>query len=344
MNNPPLLTIAIPVYNGANLISKTLESIAQQIQHIPFGKIEILISDNASTDDIKSKVDKYLSVFGASLTYSRNSSNLGYDGNIAELSKRATGDYIWFFGCGEVMLPDALCRILESLADKSCDNLLLNFGIESEDNPGEIQPSGVSLLNDARFSTAEEFLKETGMAITPMSANIISREAWIHAAQRPLTTDDWAHVERIFCILANDAYKGGRFLSSPAFILLRDTNGWWTHDGLLYIYSLELRKSILGLYSLGVSDDVVSLLLNITYKSLLPAIVFSKSHGLEINRFTITLAVTTCWNKATFWIIHLPILLFMPKSICANVTCKRLFKFLRKYVHAIRHIHLKSSR
>ena len=54
MDNEKLLTIAIPTYNGANTISNMLEILLPQCDE----RVEILISDNASTDNTKLIIDK----------------------------------------------------------------------------------------------------------------------------------------------------------------------------------------------------------------------------------------------------------------------------------------------
>ena len=49
MDNEKLLTIAIPTYNGAKTIANMLEILLPQCDE----RVEVLISDNASTDDTK---------------------------------------------------------------------------------------------------------------------------------------------------------------------------------------------------------------------------------------------------------------------------------------------------
>ena len=51
----PLITIGLPVYNGAEYLDKALESLSNQ----KFDGLEILISDNASTDDTPSIIKKW---------------------------------------------------------------------------------------------------------------------------------------------------------------------------------------------------------------------------------------------------------------------------------------------
>src|SRR6266511_1519680 len=47
MTTSPRLTIGVPVYNGGSLLSEMLQSLVRQT----FTDFEIVISDNASTDD-----------------------------------------------------------------------------------------------------------------------------------------------------------------------------------------------------------------------------------------------------------------------------------------------------
>ena len=47
----PLITVGIPTYNGSKYISETIDSILIQMEFVPEGFVEILISDNCSDDD-----------------------------------------------------------------------------------------------------------------------------------------------------------------------------------------------------------------------------------------------------------------------------------------------------
>ena len=53
-NDPPLLSIGMPVYNGERYVEESIESILEQ----SFTDFELIISDNASTDSTFSKKKK----------------------------------------------------------------------------------------------------------------------------------------------------------------------------------------------------------------------------------------------------------------------------------------------
>ncbi|RZK38834.1 MAG: glycosyltransferase, partial [Hymenobacter sp.] len=56
--NEFLLSIAIPTYNRADLLSKTLESVYQQISSVA-DRVEVIVSNNASTDHTQQVVEAY---------------------------------------------------------------------------------------------------------------------------------------------------------------------------------------------------------------------------------------------------------------------------------------------
>lgn len=328
MTDKFLLTVGIPVYNGSEAIRKTLESLAPQLSAAGAG-IEILVSDNASTDGTPAAAREYAIKYGDQVRVCENKENLGYDGNLEAIAGRASGQYIWFLGCGEIVLPGALQRLVERLKGRDYDNVLLNFKIETETEPGVMQVSGAALSEETEFTSGDDFLRRTGFAITPLSANIVARSAWLRAAKKALAVDGWAHVERILHILLNRGYQKSLFLPSAFFILYRESGGWWSRNGMLYRNSLSLRTIITGLLKEGLSQQTASCLLDASYRALLRAIIQSKFHGLRVNAGLLREAAATCGGKPTFWTLHLPLLL-LPAVLFDNPAGRRLFSTAKK--------------
>lgn len=73
-NKKPLLSICIPTYNRSRYLAVSLNNIIKHANTF-YGEIEIIISDNASTDDTATVVSDAQNSFGA-LFYYRNDSNL----------------------------------------------------------------------------------------------------------------------------------------------------------------------------------------------------------------------------------------------------------------------------
>ena len=83
----PLITVAIPTYNRVALVKSCVESVFAQT----YPNIEVLISDNASTDDtlavLRSVKDKRLRVL-------TSSKNVGAVENFSKCIREARGDYL----------------------------------------------------------------------------------------------------------------------------------------------------------------------------------------------------------------------------------------------------------
>lgn len=108
----PILSIAVPTYNRANLLDLCLTRIIEQL---PInGEVEVLVSNNASTDETQQVVKKHQLAY-PQLRYSENEENGGPDFNIAKAFELATGKYVWVFSDDDLLLPKALEKLLPLL-------------------------------------------------------------------------------------------------------------------------------------------------------------------------------------------------------------------------------------
>lgn len=122
--NSPLLTIAIPTYNRAELLSICLESILSQLDADSLAEVELLVSDNASTDNTEQVVEAFAKE--CKIFYFKNKSNLGFDGNFIQCFDKSHGKYLWVFSDDDLLLPGALLQILSML--RSNDYGVLQLG------------------------------------------------------------------------------------------------------------------------------------------------------------------------------------------------------------------------
>lgn len=84
----PLVSICIPTYNRAIYLAKSIDSIIKQYEFLS-GQVEIVISDNASSDNTKKIVERYLEEFD-NVLYFCNSKNIK-DKNFAMVLSRGNG-------------------------------------------------------------------------------------------------------------------------------------------------------------------------------------------------------------------------------------------------------------
>lgn len=86
-----LLSICIPTYNRAFYLDKLLNSILTQIENV--NDVEIVVSDNASTDDTPQVVENYVKKSNKFI-YIRNEVNIGADKNFLQVLNNSKGNYL----------------------------------------------------------------------------------------------------------------------------------------------------------------------------------------------------------------------------------------------------------
>jgi glycosyltransferase involved in cell wall biosynthesis len=106
----PLVTIGLPVYNGANYIRQAIDSILAQT----FKNFELIISDNCSTDDTVDICKEY-AARDPRVRVSRNERNLGAVHNYNKVIHEARGKYFRHAAHDDVLAPTNIERCVEVL-------------------------------------------------------------------------------------------------------------------------------------------------------------------------------------------------------------------------------------
>lgn len=119
------LSICIPTYNRAAKLGNMLDFLLADFKNY-YDKIEILVSDNASTDYTRELLKKKQNGKNKFI-YWTNDKNLGVIGNLIKLAQVAKGEYIWFIGDDDILLPGIADEIFEVFENHNkIDGLLLN--------------------------------------------------------------------------------------------------------------------------------------------------------------------------------------------------------------------------
>lgn len=91
--NMPLVTIGIPTYNRCKLLERSIVSALSQ----DYPLIEVIISDNASTDGTEYLCQQYCEK-DKRIKYVKQSSNIGPGKNFSEVVSMASGKYFMWLG------------------------------------------------------------------------------------------------------------------------------------------------------------------------------------------------------------------------------------------------------
>ena len=108
----PKVSIGLPVFNGENYVAEAIESLLGQ----SFQDFELIISDNASTDETATICAKYVQ-HDQRVRYVRNAENIGAAPNYNKVFALARGVYFKWAAHDDVCMPDFLRRCVEALDD-----------------------------------------------------------------------------------------------------------------------------------------------------------------------------------------------------------------------------------
>lgn len=119
--NPDLVSIGLPVRNGASYLRAALESIRAQSHR----NIEIIISDNASTDNTHELVTSYLDC-DTRIKYYRHTDLIPVADNFAFVLQQASGNFFMWAAHDDRRSVDYVELLLASL--KGSSDSILSFG------------------------------------------------------------------------------------------------------------------------------------------------------------------------------------------------------------------------
>lgn len=176
------LTIAIPTYNRANYLEILLYSILVQYDGIK-EFLELIISDNASTDNTKDVVDQFI-LRGLDINYVRQKINLGPDVNIANCFRFSSGEYVWIMGDDEYFGDNVLKFILDRLSESKYGLVYVeSFSYQDTHAFFNVDNDNIKLKEYART----KFVRRVNVKFGFISGNIINKNIFLQYFDTSLT-------------------------------------------------------------------------------------------------------------------------------------------------------------
>lgn len=274
------LTIGIPTFNGAHRIGQTLDSILHQLTAELAEQIEILVSDNASTDDTEAVIRRYQQDSGVPIVYFRHDRNRGYDVNVDSLFRHASGEYVWTLADDDTLRPGAIERLLHVLQSQpDLCVVLVNF-IAFDPELRDIRDA-VALPNDMVCRTPEEFLKAAESKYSLLSSLIFRRKAWLSEDATPGLGSNFIHVYSLLKVLPT----GKSLIIAEPLVNYRQgsTNFGVTGDSLLKT-GLSACRVVLSMRSMGYDQHIIRWLLKKSERYIYGLVISSKLAGISDKR------------------------------------------------------------
>ena len=171
----PLFSICIPAYNRSKYLEALLDSIFSQ----NFINYEIVICEDLSPerDQISAIVVKYQTLYPMVIAYCENEANLGYDGNIRELVKIASGRFCFFMGNDDLMAEGALANVARLVSDREDVGMVLKSYAWFEGNPNNIIHSVRYFAEECEFFAGSQAIHACYRRSGVISGYIVNRDA-----------------------------------------------------------------------------------------------------------------------------------------------------------------------
>jgi hypothetical protein len=127
--SPPLVTIVVPVFNGARYLRKSLDSILGQT----YPNLEVLVMDDASTD----ATTEILAGYGDRIIHFRQPVNRGQFENVSDGVAMARGEFVAVYHSDDLYLPTIVEREAAFLVahPEASAVFALDYMIDADDQP-----------------------------------------------------------------------------------------------------------------------------------------------------------------------------------------------------------------
>ena len=218
----PLLSICIPTYNREVFLKDCLESLKSSW----CSDIEIVVSDNASTDGTLAMLEGYARQLP--LRWQQQATNLGFDRNCAAVVSMARGRYCWLLGSDDCIAEGALAQIMVKLRQYDPD--IFHFGYVQADSAlrpmSRSAPSGSSTpiaMNARELPKYLSVLPNVSLLFAFISSFIFRRQSWIDQQDR---LPDWldSHYVHTFMLHAMLAAGATVLSTDKCFVIARGGN------------------------------------------------------------------------------------------------------------------------
>ncbi|MGW0023021.1 glycosyltransferase family 2 protein [Rhodococcus sp. NPDC003383] len=163
-----LVSVGLPVRNGADRIQNVVESVLGQDHE----NLELVIGDNASTDGTE-ELCRDLAAQDKRIVYHRNPVNTGLLNNFVGVMRLSRGTFFRWVGDDDWLAPTNVSRSLEAFAADE-RSILVTTQLEYAASDGSVQTAefrGDSLASEdpvTRFAEMLRLLNESHLLIDPL--------------------------------------------------------------------------------------------------------------------------------------------------------------------------------
>jgi len=274
--------------------------------------VEVLIADNASTDETPSVIQEYRGRFETIRCF-RHDSNIEFDRNMDFLVTSANSPYVWTLADDDILVEGALDSVKRTL-DRFPEVSLLFAGTPAleADYPGRFE--------------GDDFLRLSGFRSGLISNNIFNKKLWQELAMGRFYDSLWIHFAYIIhalpllpgCIHGSGLIRelmtiGQEELKSlfpdvsPDTIKnLQNFHGRWGKNGNFINTGLKLINLFADMPNLGYPARTCKRALKVIEGGYWKFIPLAKGSGFSFDRRILRRMAGYYGTIPSFWLIDLP--------------------------------------
>ena len=166
-----ILSICIPTYNRADCLDDCLKSLEIATRKCR-DRVQIVISDNASTDHTPDVVKRWSSALP--ILSVRNPTNIGGERNFFSSARHATAEYVWIFGDDDEFGDSAVTEFLRYI-DQDYDIIVANYSSWSKDMQTVISQQAMSTKFLEDYTDPDVILSAFGILLGYISSVVVRR-------------------------------------------------------------------------------------------------------------------------------------------------------------------------
>ena len=250
-----LLTVAVPTFNRADLITETLASLETACAGRA-DRVEVLVVDNASPDATAAAVRAFEGRLPG-LRYQRQDVNAGGEANFYRCYEAALGRFVWVVGDDDLVEPEAVDRILAAL-EEGAGAIVVNYSVWNSNFSECLKGRFLPLDRDQVLASSDDAMAAFGGGLS-FTASVVLERAPLVARGRA------QFLRHSACGLSflDSAYCGvsGRRVVCLATPLVRNRGGnsrdldgvgmAWSAESWNVVFIAGIQKVLLGLRAEG---------------------------------------------------------------------------------------------
>ena len=269
-----ILSICIPTYNRARFLVNSLESLYRQMDDALYRQVEVMVSNNCSTDNTDAVVNEYIHK-GMPITYFKNESNLGPDCNFLQCIHQAKGKYVLLLGDDDLLLKGSVSTLADILQDDYGVVYISGRPYAERDAMGP-DIASVNLVGQT-YTDINHFLMREHIFITFMSGNIFNKtilpefDEDIYRRSNLLQVPFFLHAA---CRAEKNLFLTEKFLATGGN---GDNNGGY---GLFTVFGVNLFNILYSFKKYGITDETIRYIADFVLLKFLPTfILLSRKKG-----------------------------------------------------------------